>query len=241
MIAMLRLFRRKQRKTAAMAVRSPGKIDRGRELEPDVARLILGLIAATAMTVLLVYLNIRYATISTPTLEIAQPSLPALTEQPSAGENACPTPPSTRSVIEQDAPDVTFYERLATQEEPEPEQAHPALTLEPAPGSSHQTPPKAPKRPPEIKKKKDPVSQAWKAPAGANGRKSVRRSAKRSKKKQRIKKQGSVLLGTYARPSDAEKRALKLKAKGRLVTLKPVAKPGKGVLYQIWLKPSRTN
>jgi cell division septation protein DedD len=222
-----------------MAVRTCGKIGHNRESNAGNKYLVCALIFSIVVMIGLACLNLRYVKISSPTLEIAHPSLPAFTDQQHDTEENCPTtsPASTGVPINKpSSPEVTFYERLTSQEDKTTrETIAPGATSD----SNHPTVRKTNKsstsKHQNTSKKKGTIDHAWKAPATSNGRsyKPINRKDQASKPAL-SRKRYRILVGTFSQPSIAEQRTRTLKTKGFRVKLKPVAKPGKGVFYQIW-------
>ena len=233
-------FRRRCRKTASMAVRTYGKIDHSRESNGGNTYLVCALIVSVVAMIGLAYLNLRYAKISSPALEITHPSLPTFADQQHESEENCPTtyPVTPTSPINKPkGPEFTFYERLTSQKD---KTTHESVAPVTSPDSSYpnvrKTNTSSTNHTHKASRKKGaPDHHAWKAPATSNGKsyKPINRRD-RSSKPVLSKKRYRILVGTFSLPTIAEQRARTLETKGFHVELKPIAKPGKGVLYQIW-------
>ena len=228
-------FRRRRQKTASMTVRTSGKIGHDRETDPSNVPLVFAIVVGLIFMIGLTYLNLCYVMTSSPTLEMTHPSLPALTDQSHATEdNHTGTLPKDQPIKKPNAPEVTFYERLTSQDKTHHEPAASAVVPDSNPTGFPKIDPSPTRRIQNTKKKKRAPEHAWKAPATSNGRAPKPKRTDRPSQPTHVKKRYTVLIGTFSQPTIAERRSRSLKSKGYHVKLKPVAKPGKGVLYQIW-------
>ncbi|MDQ7783421.1 MAG: SPOR domain-containing protein [Desulfomonilaceae bacterium] len=226
------VFRNTFRTRPREAARSVAKRkDSGDETSPKNGRLTLAVAAALIVMFALVAVNIRLLRDPSVTGRAFGPSVPSRPETSvtPAGSESASGAKKERCYV---PPQVTFYRQLTTVDE----------TRQDSPENSEDVPPaavqgaffqEATSSGPGDRGKGDPPSVV-----GMSTEVPDRTVSSRSLNLPQAapgKKRYTVQVGAFTNPGIAKQWALKWKARGYMVTLKPVARPRTGVIYRLYL------
>ncbi len=204
---------------------------------PKNGRLFLAVTASFLLMIALAVLNFKM--IGDPSVAVKAFGPPASVSESEAGPFGCPAAAGANSGKSYDPPQVTFYRKLTAQEESPPEEEAETPSDETADRpvdpvkndlSSSSTVSRL-----TVTDRDKPVNARRSAAPTAPPGKSVRlpRPAGGSKRY-------AVHVGTFSHPKIAQEWAGKWKARGHRALLKPVARPGAGVTYRLYLGSFRS-
>jgi len=197
-------------------------------------RLVLAIAGSVALMLVLVWLNLRF--MSDPPrppkeLRTATPSMS--TGIPAAGPSRGPRADGA-SAAGPAPPQVTFYRKLTA-----PEEAAPRPTLPDAEDLGERDLPHSTSPPTHGKAptqgKGPAAAEGWGIPAAANRPPPLPNANVELPRPPAGTKRYTVQVGAFSQPKVAQQWALEWKAKGYQVTLKPVARPAFGIIYQLYL------
>ncbi|MFH1115659.1 MAG: SPOR domain-containing protein [Pseudomonadota bacterium] len=201
----------------------------GDEASPKNGPLTLAVAAAFVIMVALAAVNLRLIRDPSIACKAFGPSVPS---RPEAGPGLdCSEASEVKKEACEVKPQVTFYEQLKTVDEQTQEVSQSAGDAPPGPPSE---PPRAVSiTPPENNKNNNSPLQASSPPpapepSDASGSLKLPQTAPGNKRY-------TVQVGAFTDPGIAKQWALKWKARGYMVSLKPVARPRTGVIYRLYL------
>ncbi|MFC1835401.1 SPOR domain-containing protein [Thermodesulfobacteriota bacterium] len=201
---------------------------------PKNGRLALGVVGSMLLLVVLGVLNVRLISDPSVSLKAFGPSVSAESD-PDPSPNPCTPMANSEGNSGDVALQSTFWTTLDKQDKPLPtenESDQPATEGR----TTDQLPPRdrGPATPPEAAKKKI-AGNGWKSPAASNRPSCLPKKRLELPRAKKGKKGYTVQVGSFSHPTIAQRWARQWQAKGYDVALRPVARPGLGVIYRLYL------